>query len=60
MSFPPLSALAKFDDLVRCQKELSLGVAEESKLNKKNKIYLFFENQAKIFLHRIPDISPSI
>lgn len=27
----PLSALAKFDDLMRCQKELSSGVTEESK-----------------------------
>lgn len=26
-----LSALAKFDDLMRCQKELGAGVAEESK-----------------------------
>lgn len=26
----PLSALAKFDDLMRCQKELSAGTAEES------------------------------
>lgn len=26
-----LSALAKFDDLMRCQKELSGGSAEESK-----------------------------
>lgn len=25
-----LSALAKFDDLMRCQKELSAGAAEES------------------------------
>jgi hypothetical protein len=26
-----LSALAKYDDLMRCQKELSAGTAEESK-----------------------------
>lgn len=30
---PPLSALAKFDDLMRCSKELTAGVAEESELN---------------------------
>lgn len=30
-SLPPLSALAKFDDLMRCQKELSAGTADESK-----------------------------
>lgn len=27
---PPLSALAKFDDLMRCQKELSAGISDES------------------------------
>lgn len=27
---PVLSALAKYDDLMRCQKELSSGIAEES------------------------------
>lgn len=31
-SLPPLSALAKFDDLMRCSKELTAGVAEESEL----------------------------
>lgn len=29
-TLPPLSALAKFDDLMRCSKELTSGIAEES------------------------------
>ena len=31
-TLPPLSALAKFDDLMRCTKELTAGFAEESEL----------------------------
>lgn len=32
---PPLSAMAKFDDLMRCSKELTSGLAEESELRVK-------------------------
>lgn len=32
-ALPPLSALAKFDDLMRCSKELTAGVAEESEFS---------------------------
>lgn len=28
---PPLSSLAKYDDLIRCSKELTAGIAEERK-----------------------------
>lgn len=31
-TLPPLSALAKFDDLMRCSKEIIAGVAEDSEL----------------------------
>jgi hypothetical protein len=37
-ALPPLSALAKFDDLMRCTKELTAGVAEESELEWQNGI----------------------
>lgn len=29
-TLPPLSALATFDDIMRCTKELTSGIAEES------------------------------
>jgi hypothetical protein len=35
-ALPPLSALAKFDDLMRCTKELTAGVAEESEFEWEN------------------------
>lgn len=37
-TLPPLSALAKFDDLMRCSKELTAGVAEESELKWKFRV----------------------
>lgn len=37
-ALPPLSSLAKYDDLMRCTKELTAGVAEERKLKVRTKI----------------------
>ena len=34
-ALPPLSSLAKYDDLMRCSKELTAGVSEERKLKVK-------------------------
>jgi hypothetical protein len=59
-ALPPLSAVAKFDDLMRCSRELTAGVAEESEKIKANKKSLkkIFENF--IFFSRISSVSPSI
>lgn len=48
-SLPPLSALAKFDDLMRCSKELTSGLAEESKISMKIEEKLSSKQNFQIF-----------
>lgn len=58
-TLPPLSALAKFDDLMRCTKELTAGVAEESELRLR-KLKFRKCKQKNYFLPRIFNIFTSI